>query len=46
MFVIFFQQCLAYGNTSVATGNVGWFGEDVTLPERQEGEDKRFEFLR
>ncbi|CAM9190588.1 unnamed protein product [Ectocarpus sp. 13 AM-2016] len=40
------EQCLAYGNTSVSTGNVGWFGEDVTLPEKQEGGDKKFELLR
>eukprot|EP00752_Nemacystus_decipiens_P011328 g10066.t1 len=40
------QECLAYGNPSVATGNVGWFGEDVALPERQEGGDRKFEFLR
>ncbi|CAM9405507.1 unnamed protein product, partial [Ectocarpus sp. 4 AP-2014] len=40
------QQCLAYGNASVSTGNVGWFGEDVTLPGKQEGGDQEFELLR
>lgn len=45
-FFLNFQQCLAYGNASVTTGNVGWFGEDVTLPEKQEGGDKKFEYLR
>ncbi|CAM9454595.1 unnamed protein product, partial [Pylaiella littoralis] len=39
------KGCLAYSNGSVATGNVGWFGEDVTLPEKQQGGDTKFEFL-
>lgn len=38
------QESLAYGDSSVATGNVGWFGEDVTLPEKQE--DKKLGLLR
>ncbi|CAM9205957.1 unnamed protein product, partial [Scytosiphon promiscuus] len=40
------RESLGYGNSSVTTGNVGWFGEDVTLPEKQAGTDKKREILR
>lgn len=40
------QACIPYASSSVKTGNIGWFGEEMELPEKKSGGTKKLEFLR